>query len=555
MSNADDRIARGRADVQQARPTIHSANLLFLICTIVMIVTLTLPSLGWSPHLVSIIPMVLFLLLASLFMRYHRLPFRATLRLRWPGLGTAALSLLIGAGVWLMATWLGHLVDLFFGYSVPWSPDYYPRTPAQVAALFLSWCVAAPLGEEVLFRGVVQRAHERRGPRFGILAVALLFSLYHMSFQSLLALLPLALALGYVVWRSDSLISGILIHFANNVLASARIVTATLRPDLRLGIPSLPAAIVGMIFALVGLWLFRGGTISPSRPPAPEPTPWLRRAWPLLIAVPLFCVLAGMQFVVGRFPQVLAFDRLALQVDGACNAPWKEPARWVYELHAVDSYPYSRDEPVGWARCRLTPEPADGSFALDCQVQRAAFDANKTHTSFEMVDLSLQQTVRWRREDLQLTEGEATQRTGGHRLTMRLARDREHLMLAVRQENGLEKEVTLSHDALLMGEWPWRLSALRFGLGYVRRTTLAWPRAHTERGQGSHPNAEETYLVVRNAEPVWTPSGIFVAWRVTLGDRQSAWYDAEPPHTLVRYEDGSVTYLLADVEQGSSTDG
>jgi hypothetical protein len=61
-------------------------------------------------------------------------------------------------------------------------------------------------------------------------------------------------------------------------------------------------------------------------------------------------------------------------------------------------------------------------------------------------------------------------------------------------------------------------------------------------------------VVVRNAEPVWTPVGSFIAWRVTVGDRQTAWYDAEAPHTLVRYDDGLVTYLLSDVEWDSAED-
>jgi membrane protease YdiL (CAAX protease family) len=519
---------------------VHSVNLLFLISTIVMMVTLAIPTPGWSPHLVSIIPMALFLLLAWLFTRYYRLPLRSTLRLRWPGFRIAALSLVIGAGVWLVATWLGHLAELLFGYSVPWSPDFFPTTLAEVTALFLSWCVAAPLGEEVLFRGVIQRAHERRGPLVGILVVAFLFALYHMSFQSLFALLPLALALGYVVWRSDALISGILVHFANNLLASAFIVAATLRPDQELGIPSLPAALVGTVFALVGLWLFRPDTVSPPLPASLQPASWLRRAWPLLVAVPLFLVLAGLQFVVGRFPEALALDRLALPVDGMSNAPWKGPTRWTYQLRNM------LDEPVGRAECRLTPEPEHRTFVLHCRVQQAAFEAQKGRSHIQMDEVDTEQTVRWGRDDLQLMDAEAVQRIGEHQLTMRLARDGEGLVLSVSQDDGPVEEVRLPQDILLMGEWPWRLSALPFSLSHSRKATLAWSGGWRERGKESGPSAEDTHVVVRNAEPVWTPVGSFIAWRVTVGDRQTAWYDAEAPHTLVRYDDGGVTYLLAN---------
>jgi membrane protease YdiL (CAAX protease family) len=541
----------------QECPTIHSANLLFLIAMMVTIVTLAIPIPGSSPHLASIIPMGLFLLLTFLFMRYHKLSLMTTLRLRWPGFRLAALSLMIGAGVWLVATWVGHLLDLLFGYSVPWSPDYFPTTPAEIAALFLAWCIAAPLGEEVLFRGTIQRAHERRGPRVGILVVAFLFALYHMSFQSLLAVLPIAMALGYMVWRSDSLIASVLVHFANNVLASGRVVAATLRPDLESGIPSLPAALVGVFLLLAGLGLFRRHTEPPSLPAPPQPTSWLRRAWPLLIAVLVFVVLAGLQFVVGRFPEALAFDRLTLQVDGTSNAPWEGPTRWTYELYTDGSYPRTLDEPVGRAECRLTAEPEggtstyrgerSGSLVLDCEVQ-------KGHSCPEMDEVDLQQTVRWQGKDLQLIEGEAVQRTGEHWLTMSLARVGEGLVLSMSQDDGPVDELRLPDDALLMGEWPWRLSALPFHLSYSRKTTLAWPDGWLQDGQGSAPNADDTYVAVRNAEPVWTPVGNFITWRVTLGVRQTAWYNAEPPHTLVRYDDGTVIYLLTEMEQESCTD-
>ncbi|NLE76941.1 MAG: hypothetical protein GX605_09345, partial [Chloroflexi bacterium] len=56
------------------------------------------------------------------------------------------------------------------------------------------------------------------------------------------------------------------------------------------------------------------------------------------------------------------------------------------------------------------------------------------------------------------------------------------------------------------------------------------------------------FVVVAGAEPMWSPAGRFVVWRVEVGDQQVAWYDAQAPHTLVRYEDHGVTYLLTGVE-------
>jgi hypothetical protein len=267
-----------------------------------------------------------------------------------------------------------------------------------------------------------------------------------------------------------------------------------------------------------------------------------------MIAVPIFVVLAGLQFVAGRFPEALALDRLALQAEGTSSALWERPTRWEYDLRNA------LDEPVGRAECRLKPEREDETLVLDCHVQQAAFETEEGHGSIEMDETDLRQMIRWQRDDLHMMEGEAIRRTGEHRLTMRLESDGEGLLLSVGHGDGPVEELTLPDDVLLMGEWPWRLSALPFRLSHSGKATLAWPSDWREEGRGSGAISEDVCVVVRNAEPVWTPTGRFVAWRVTVGDRQTAWYNAEAPHTLVRYDDGAVTYLLVDVERESSTD-
>ena len=138
MSKANDKNTRRKTNlphqesIVRDQPTIRSANLLFLI-SVVLFMTVGALAQEWSPHLGSIITVVLFALLALLFLRYYELPPRVTLRLRWPGRRLAALSLLIGVGIWPVASWLGNLVDVLFGYPVPWSPDFFPTTPAEAS--------------------------------------------------------------------------------------------------------------------------------------------------------------------------------------------------------------------------------------------------------------------------------------------------------------------------------------------------------------------------------------------------------------------------------------
>jgi len=100
-------------------------------------------------------------------------------------------------------------------------------------------------------------------------------------------------------------------------------------------------------------------------------------------------------------------------------------------------------------------------------------------------------------------------------------------------------------------EWAWRLQTLPFRLPYGAPVTVI--QSDT---QGML-HRVDGFVQVQGGEPVWTPSGNHITWKVRLtwdalnGDPQSqtAWYDAQAPHTLVRLDDGAVSYVLATVEE------
>ena len=93
-------------------------------------------------------------------------------------------------------------------------------------------------------------------------------------------------------------------------------------------------------------------------------------------------------------------------------------------------------------------------------------------------------------------------------------------------------------------EWPWRFSALPFQAVYSAQAVLLDP----DPPEGGDPTLSRTTVVVYGADPVSTPAGAFVAWRVEVGPDHVAWYDAEEPHTLVALEDGIEKWVLVSVE-------
>jgi membrane protease YdiL (CAAX protease family) len=79
--------------------------------------------------------------------------------------------------------------------------------------------VAAAICEESLFRGFIQVSLEAHGPvTRGVLFSSLLFALAHFNPWWMVQILILGVFLGFLSWRSNSSIPGMLIHGMNNGL-------------------------------------------------------------------------------------------------------------------------------------------------------------------------------------------------------------------------------------------------------------------------------------------------------------------------------------------------
>lgn len=145
--------------------------------------------------------------------------------------------------------------------------------PLGRLAVILFAVAGAPVLEEFVFRGLVQRPLERRwGPAPAIAATSLVFALGHFLPWVLPLHLLLGLTFGYAVYATRSIWAGVILHAANNSLAAF---------GLDSGVPTVPAtvwrtgptaelwqALVVLVLALVvaarvARWLWRAG--HPSR--------------------------------------------------------------------------------------------------------------------------------------------------------------------------------------------------------------------------------------------------------------------------------------------------
>ena len=132
-------------------------------------------------------------------------------------------------GAWIGATIvLDNLVSVVWFHLVPRAADYpnpfeeLERLPLGWLPLYATMLVAAPLVEEVAFRGWVQRPLERRaGAAWAIGISALLFALAHGYPLLVPYYVAAGVALGASVYLTRSLWVGIVAHAAHNLWSIA----------------------------------------------------------------------------------------------------------------------------------------------------------------------------------------------------------------------------------------------------------------------------------------------------------------------------------------------
>lgn len=131
----------------------------------------------------------------------------------------AGLALLIGATD--LTTWL-----LSHPVVSPVMAEVY-RT-ASAPLLLLALLVAAPLAEEILFRGFAFRgiADSRWGPGLAIVVPSLAWAVLHVQYDAyqIGTIVVMGLYLGWVRYRSGSLLLTILLHCLANAIATIEMV-------------------------------------------------------------------------------------------------------------------------------------------------------------------------------------------------------------------------------------------------------------------------------------------------------------------------------------------
>ena len=131
---------------------------------------------------------------------------------------------------WFVLFWC---VVAALGAIVPsvWLQEHMPELPNVVEGEFDMimkdrWGyfvvgLLAPLAEEMVFRGAILRSLLRwkQNPWVGIAISALLFAVIHMNPAQMPHAFLIGLLLGWMYWRTDSIVPGVVYHWVNNTVA------------------------------------------------------------------------------------------------------------------------------------------------------------------------------------------------------------------------------------------------------------------------------------------------------------------------------------------------
>ena len=141
----------------------------------------------------------------------------APLALRRPGrVAAAALPLFLCYTT--LCSVAANLMRMLLGLGgyVPPASTTLPEGAGPLALSFLSICVIPAIGEELFFRGTIQRLLTPYGDWFAIIVSSVLFALLHADLSQIPSIFALSLFLGYIVAAYGNVADAMLLHFFNN---------------------------------------------------------------------------------------------------------------------------------------------------------------------------------------------------------------------------------------------------------------------------------------------------------------------------------------------------
>ena len=204
-----------------------------------------------------------------------RFGWRDTFALRWPSAAQIGGAVIIGLSAWTITG--GLLIRL-----LP-PPESLTRAlerllllDGQPAPLIVVWLVIGitpAVCEELFFRGFVLTGLRSLGRWPAIAIAGFLFGIAHASIYRLLPTLCLGVLFGYIVWRTGSIVVGIVAHALNNGLMATFVQVPSLGDRLGLSQTEFlrwDYTLIGTVLTVLGVAVVIRASSSEPRAQSPE---------------------------------------------------------------------------------------------------------------------------------------------------------------------------------------------------------------------------------------------------------------------------------------------
>lgn len=168
----------------------------------------------FNEYVLLLVPVLIFAIVKKVnlkeFFRFNKLRLRPAL-----------LIILAAVPAYFAALMLNNLVIYLLQFigDIPSQPIPIPKTPVDLMIGILIIGVTPAICEEMLHRGLMLRAYERRGTYRAVFITALFFGFFHFDITNFFGTAFLGMVIAYYVVRTNSIFAGMLAHFLNNSLA------------------------------------------------------------------------------------------------------------------------------------------------------------------------------------------------------------------------------------------------------------------------------------------------------------------------------------------------
>jgi len=175
---------------------------------------MTYPFILVNQYLLILLPVLIYAL-------GKKLNFKEVFRLNKPGLVPCLLIIAMSVPAYFVALMLNTLVlyVLQFLGSIPSQSIPVPQNIGELMQGIFYIGITPAICEEMMHRGLMLSAYEKRGTTKAIIFTSILFGIFHFDITNFLGPVFLGLIISYYVVRTNSIFAGMLAHFLNNAIA------------------------------------------------------------------------------------------------------------------------------------------------------------------------------------------------------------------------------------------------------------------------------------------------------------------------------------------------